>query len=209
LERLNWDDSLIGLKFGKLIIIKLIFIKNKHNYFKCKCDCGNEKIIRKDHIKSGKIKSCGCLRIELSKKRTLKHGHLSGYKMSRTYAAWRSAKKRCLDSKNINYKDYGGRGIKICKRWMKFENFFKDVGEIPKGLTLDRINNNKGYSPSNFRLITQKEQCCNKRNNRLFTYNNKTQCISKWAEEYNISYQKLYRRIFRDKWTIERALENT
>lgn len=115
-------------------------------------------------------------------------------------------KQRCKNQNNPDYHYYNNKKITICKRWLKFENFLKDVGEIPEGLTLDRTNNNKGYSPKNYRLVTQKQQNRNKENNLFFTYNNKTKLLIDWAKEYNINYNTLHSRIFKLKWSIEKAL---
>jgi hypothetical protein len=196
--------DLTGQKFNKLFVIKLEkYIGGGRSTWLCRCDCGNEKIITGYSLKNSNTKSCGCIKKEGN---NLRHGCSKIGKKSRTYTTWQLMKARCENKNNKNYKDYGGRGIKICKRWLKFENFLKDIGEIPNGLTLDRINNNKGYFLKNYKLSTKKEQARNKRNSRLFTYKGKTQCISAWAETYNIPYQLLYRRICIDKWSVEKAL---
>jgi hypothetical protein len=113
---------------------------------------------------------------------------------------------RCINPNNERYKDYGGRGITVCDRWLKFENFLEDMGECPPGLTLDRIKNNLGYYHGNCHWTTPKQNNRNKRNNHLITFNGKTQCLSAWAEQLNISRTTLWCRINRYNWSIEKAL---
>lgn len=151
-------------RFGKLVALSVHkYIDNTRIYWLCLCDCGKETIVTTSHLHCGKIRSCGCLK---DKGNNLKHGHTKNAKQSKTYIAWNHMIQRCNNPKNINYKYYGGRGITVCERWMKFENFLKDIGEIPSGLTLDRIDNNDNYTPNNWRFATWKEQANNKRNNK-------------------------------------------
>jgi len=197
---MNKFIDLIDKKFGKLTPIKYL---GNHIYI-CLCDCGKKKNILKYNLVSGNTKSCGCLNIE----KTTKMGKLNvkhGYKGTRTYNIWQAMKQRCNNPKTIEYKHYGGKGIAVCKRWMKFENFIKDIGEIPVGLTLDRINNNKGYSPKNCKLSTMKEQERNKTNNHILNYKNKQQCLTAIAEQHNINRKTLEHRLNRGL-SIEEAL---
>lgn len=115
-------------------------------------------------------------------------------------------KQRCLNKNREGYKKWGGRGITVCKRWMKFENFYKDMGERPEGMTIDRIDNSKGYHKSNCKWATPKEQSNNTRKNVFITYNGKTQTIAQWSEELGISYHTIYARL-RKGWEIERVLK--
>jgi len=176
--------NLMGQRFNRLIPIKLIG-KDKYGnvLWLCKCDCGKEKIIPGYQVRNGRIKSCGCLKKERDKIFGKLHSITHGYCRTKTYNAWASMIQRCTNPNNQAYKNYGGRGIKICNRWLKFENFLEDVGEIPEGLTFDRINNNQGYFPNNWRLATAKEQNRNKRNIKLYNYNGKIQCMPAWIEE--------------------------
>lgn len=180
----------------------------------CQCECGKEKIIRGCHLKSGLTRSCGCLVRERIKSSNTTHGHSKNRKQSRTYKIWDSMKQRCANSNAPNYKDYGGRGITICDRWNpkkggSFANFLADMDECPIGLTLDRINNNKlidGYSPENCRWATKKEQTRNRRTSISITFNNITQPLVDWAQEYNIPYGVLWARIYLLEWPMEKAL---
>jgi len=131
----------------------------------------------------------------------LKHGYYG----TKIYAVWASIIQRCNNPNHKQYKDYGGRGIIVCKRWLKFENFLEDIGEIPKGLTLDRINNNGSYSLENCKLSTMKEQQRNTRRTKNFIFRNKTQCLKDWAKELKINYDTLWYRINKLKWSTEKA----
>jgi len=134
-----------------------------------------------------------------------KHGHNRKNKRSGTYISWDSMIQRCNNPSNSAYKNYGGRGIKVCKRWLKFENFLEDMGNRPIGKTLNRIDNNKEYSSENCKWSTIKEQQRNMRNNHFIRYNNKEQCISALAEEYDINPQVLCGRL-KLGWPIKKAL---
>lgn len=198
--------DLTGQRFGKLIPIKQNGrSKDKYVIWLCKCDCGLEINVNSKSLISGNTKSCGCWNFEFA----LTHG----YARTPTYGVWVDMKQRCLNPNNKNYKNYGKRGITICDRWLNkekgFENFLKDMGEKPKGLTLDRIDNNiliNSYSQVNCKWASYKKQGRNKRNNRLETYNGKTQCRTEWEEEYNLPSGTLIRRIDYYGWSLEKAL---
>ena len=141
-------------------------IRDRHGHFivQILCNCGNKKWIRRDHLRSGKIQSCGCYHSEVLKVATLKHGHNRSLTVGKTptYNTWQNMKKRCLNPKTIQWKDYGGAGIKVCKRWLKFENFLADMGERPsKEMSLDRVNPFGNYEKSNCRWATRVEQANN------------------------------------------------
>lgn len=128
-----------------------------------------------------------------------------GMSNTREYQSWHMMKQRCGNPNATDYKNYGGRGIKVCKRWERFENFFRDMGPRPIGTTLDRINVNKGYSQSNCRWASKKQQERNRRNNLLITHKSKTQCLSAWIDELRISHGTFQARR-QDGWPIEKAL---
>jgi hypothetical protein len=125
-----------------------------------------------------------------------------------TYWTWMNMRQRCTHPFARSYKNYGGRGITVCKRWRKFENFLKDMGVRPPGKTIERINNDAGYTKANCRWATRAEQSVNRRNNRLLTFRNKTQPMSVWAKELNIRYQTVFNRK-KLGWSDERALSMT
>lgn len=193
--------DLIGQKFGQLIVIKYVDKdKRGQSRWLCECDCKNKNkiIVLGYSLKDGNTQSCGCLR----QNSALKHGRSQNDK---TYKSWENMKDRCTNPNNPKYKYYGGRRIKVCKQWMKFEIFLTDMGERPPGLTLDRKNNNKNYCKSNCQWATRKEQARNTRRNRLITCFGKIQCLAAWAEEYNICPYVLRTRI-KLGWPMEKAL---
>lgn len=168
-------NSLVGERFGRLVVIERVDDAINPNgkrsiRYRCKCDCGNEKIIRKCHLVSGKILSCGCFHREQLGNMRRKHG-LSH--KERLYSLWLNMKDRCYNPNNNHYASYGGRGIKICDEWlnnyMSFRTWCLENGyeeEIrPSGrnnLTIDRIDVNGNYEPNNCRFISNKENCLNK-----------------------------------------------
>lgn len=173
--------------------------------YKCICDCGKETVTRSTYLINGHTKSCGCLR----KNGHPKHNHNQKGKVSRTYRIWTGILTRCRNQNSDDYKNYGGRGIKVCERWSNkkngFINFFKDMGECPDGLTIDRTNNNKGYYKSNCIWTTMKIQQRNRRDNNVLEYNNKKLCIAEWSEVIGIRQGTIKRRLELG-WPIEKAL---
>ncbi len=198
--------DLTGERFGRLIVVKMVDNdKWGHHRWLCFCDCGQEVIVVCGSLRSSNTKSCGCLHKEMVSKLFTKHGHC-GIQKTATYNSWCDMKKRCENPKRKQYNNYGGRGIIVCKRWMKFENFLADMGErSSNNHSIDRINNDGNYCKSNCRWATTKQQGRNKRNNRMFTFNRKTKCLSEWAEEFDINKDSLRWRL-NSGWSIEKAL---
>ena len=129
-------------------------------------------------------------------------------KRTKTYRSWESMKQRCTNPRFSSYKWYGGKGVRICDRWLGengFTNFLNDMGEVPIGLTLERIDNNGNYEPLNCRWATKKEQCRNRRTSAFFTFNGRTQTLAAWAEEYGIAQGLLYARLYK-AWDFETAI---
>lgn len=147
--------SKVGLKYNMLTIIELAGrSKSGKLLWLCACDCGNSTIVQSDNLNSGHTKSCGCL--------MGKQSFIHGYKDTKTYNSWRRIKQHCLNPNSHGYKNYGGRGIKICNDWLIFENFLRDTGERPEGMTIDRINNDGDYEKSNCKWSTPLEQANNR-----------------------------------------------
>lgn len=196
--------DLTGNRFDRLIVIKLVD-RDKWNNIRwlCLCDCGEKTIVQMGHLKSGHTKSCGCF---MKDKATI-HGYSKRNKKDRTHQSWESMIKRCTKSNHKFWKHYGGRGIKVCERWLNsFNDFLEDMGERPPGLTIEREDNDKGYYKENCRWATRKQQMRNTRRNILITFNNKIQTMIEWSEETGIAYTTLVARISRYKWSIGRAL---
>lgn len=194
-------DAIVGQKFGRYTVVSVVPDKKSTRVIVA-CDCGQVRSVTGHNIVNGLAQSCGCLRRELSSERQARH------RKSRTpiYKTWQSMKERCLNPTCHAYDQYGGRGIKICDRWLEsFDNFYEDMGDRPAGTTLDRIDNNGGYSKENCRWATKKVQDRNRRTNRLLTVNGVVQTIAGWAEEVGISTAVIHQRLKRG-WSPEDAV---
>ena len=151
--------------------------------WECNCDCGSVTVVRRYHLTSGRIKSCGCWNNE---KR-----YTHGYSKHPLYKTYRQMMSRCLDPRHHAYKNYGGRGVSIHNAWQNPAAFIADIieeiGNRPKGFCLDRIDNNKGYAPGNVRWATPSQQARNRRVNRWITIDGRKQCLADWALEVNLN----------------------
>lgn len=157
--------NLEGMKFGRLTVLEFESVRNKNSYFHCVCECGKRIVAAGNSLKTGNTKSCGCSKGELISQTHKKHGHASNHSTSPEYRAWNHMIARCENQNIYNYCDYGGRGIKVCERWRhSFENFLEDMGERPTSShSLDRIDVNGNYEPSNCRWADSMLQAFNKR----------------------------------------------
>lgn len=193
-------EDLIGKRFGRWLVLRR---SDKKPYVDCVCDCGKEKSVKQYQLLDGGSRSCGCLHKEMMSRDHTLHG------MSNTkeYKIWACIKQRCLNKNSRSYKAYGGRGIKMCDRWLNsFENFLSDMGMKPRLRSVERIDNNGDYSPENCRWETYKNQGRNTRKNRNITHNGETLCLAAWAEKSGIHVITLRYRIFVAKWSMEDAL---
>lgn len=178
--------DLTNLKFGYLTAIRIDPQKStkKHTYWFCKCDCGKTRLLQTTQLTMGKVTSCGC-----KNPRTIQHEIIAGRK--RMYSIYLSMKGRCYSPKSISYKYYGDKGITVCDEWRNsFENFSKwaENNGYDDSLSIDRIDNSKGYTPDNCRWIPFSEQANNKTTNVYYTHNGKTHTLKEWCEELDFSY---------------------
>jgi hypothetical protein len=172
----------------------------------CKCDCGAIKFFATGSLRSGNAKSCGCLSSELKSARSLTHGY-SRHSTNRTrvYRIWAGILKRCNNPRIPIYRYYGARGITVCERWLRFENFLVDMGEPPEGYSIDRSDNNRGYEPGNCAWASKKQQARNRRSNVHLTHNGETKTLAEWAELLGVTSGTLVDRLWRG-WTTEQTV---
>ena len=198
--------NLQGKRFGKLTVIEIAgWMREKHSrciMWKCKCDCGNIIYVPTHSLNSGNTTSCGCKKIEFIARRSRTHGMTK----TRTYASWYAMKRRCSEKSKKHKKDYYDRGIKVCERWEKsFENFLSDMGVRPEGMTLDRIDVNGNYEPSNCRWADATTQANNARSNYAIIYNGVKGGTLYWSEKTGIPASIIRCRI-RAGWDVSDIL---
>lgn len=191
-------NYLLGQKINQLTILEIV--QGSPKKLKCLCVCGQIKNISLYFVINNITKSCGCLQKQKARLAFYKHGKSN----TREYRIWIKIKGRCMSKTNDRYKDYGGRGITVCHRWLdSFENFLKDMGYAPSNKhSIDRINNNGNYCKENCRWATPKEQLNNTRYNRVITHNDITLTVSEWASKLKMQRVTLMQRI-NAKWKME------
>lgn len=171
-------------RFGRLLVVcEAGRTKQKGLLWECQCDCGKKVVVPGNSLMMGHTQSCGCLQKERCLKASTKHG----LRYTPEYRIWTLMKNRCLNKKANNYEYYGGRGIAVCERWLKFENFYQDMGQRPdSSLTIERVNNNKDYSPNNCKWATKEAQARNRRPNRNSTLGIKGVSWHKRIKKYHV-----------------------
>lgn len=181
------NHSLVGFKFARLSVIRRDTGRGL-GFWICKCDCGNQVSVSRGNLTSGNTKSCSCYEREKFLARIRKHGAYANPAMKRSYRVWAAMIQRCTNKNLVLYKNYGGRGIKVCPEWRRsFALFWKDMGERPFGKSLGRINNDGNYEPGNCQWETILQQASNRRNNTPITYNGETLIINEWARRTGMS----------------------
>lgn len=195
--------DLIGKNFGYLTVVaREENTKGGSARWKCLCKCGNFTVTTTFRLNSGKCQSCGCKRYE-------SHNRIHGMTKTDIHNKWLQIKQRCLDKNYKSYQRYGAVGITICDEWKNdFVSFMKWSYQngYKEGLSIDRIDNSKGYSPDNCRWVTRKDQCNNRRSNIKITYQGKTQNLKQLCEELNIKYSFVYQRMYKQGMTFEEAI---
>jgi hypothetical protein len=196
--------DLVGQRFGRLLVVSRVGNdKRGEVLWNCKCDCGNTTVVLSSNLRKGGTKSCGCYKEELFAKGLHTTHGMCG---TPTYSSWQNILQRCNNENSTFYYRYGGRGIKVCDEWLKFDNFYRDMGECPDTGTIDRIDNDGNYCKENCRWATQKTNSRNKSNNVNITYAGKTQCVAAWEEELGFNYGTLWNRLYTFKWSLEKAM---
>lgn len=205
--------QLSGKVFGRLTVVKEGHSTSVGTSWLCLCFCGKEHTVRGANLISGSVTSCGCYAKEAlargrekALKTVITHGAFINGANPASYSSWHAMMHRCYDPKNYKFHNHGGRGITVCERWKDYLNFKEDMGEPTEGLSLERIDNDGNYEPSNCKWATRKEQGRNKRNNRLLTYKGETKCMAEWCEIFNINFSTLDSRLRYSKWSVEKAL---
>lgn len=200
---------MLNKKYNSLTIIKEVEPKrdskgHKVRQVECSCDCGNVKVVNLNDVKSGKTKSCGC------KKALSNTSH--GMCKTPEYNSWRNMIKRCYNSDHSAYKNYGGRGIKVCDEWKSsFMSFYRDMGKRPERTTLDRIDVNGDYNKENCRWASTKTQNINKRNVKSLSHNGVNRTVREWYEYFemskkNVKYTTFLSRIVRLGWSLDESV---
>lgn len=191
----------IGKKYGRLTVLSMYTSEKGKRQAICQCECGRLSRPSTYCLAAGVTKSCRCLSNEVVRERCITHGDTVDYGYTTEYARWKTMIQRCTNPNSHQYADYGGRGIAVCVRWLNsFENFIADMGRAPFNTSIDRRNNDLGYSPDNCRWATAKEQGRNKRNTVRLTLGEQTLTLCEWAEITGIPYDTLKARRNRYGW---------
>ncbi len=199
-------ENLIGLRFGRLIVVAQAKSTKGKRRWECECDCGNKSITTTYQLKNGKAKSCGCLGRELTRERSFKHGYSYRGNVNRLYSIWNRMRYRCINPNSSDSDRYFKRGITVCDEWgesfIAFKNWALTHG-YKENLTIERINNNGDYCPENCTWIPLAQQARNKRNNHFITIGETTKTLAEWAEITGIESSLIRFRLNR-KWPLEK-----
>ncbi len=204
-RRMSVTDR-VGERHGRLVV--LYRAENKvepsgaiRAAWRCACDCGNGVTVTGHALAKGNTRSCGCLQKEAVSKASLTHGK----KGSDVYRVWSAMKQRCLNLNHQHFNVYGGRGITICDEWLSFEAFYRDMGDRPQGMTLERVDNNKGYEPGNVIWASRLTQANNRRDNVRLSYMGLTKTMAEWGRVTGLPSRAIAKRLFHG-WPVEIAL---
>lgn len=203
----NFID-LTGKRFGRFLVLNRGENRGVQPTWHVRCDCGTEKLVISASLRRGVSRSCGCLKSELARDALRQRASIHGMTETRIYRIWSGMIKRCHGINGDPYGCYQGRGITVCDRWRtSFENFYTDMGDHPgDGFSIDRINNDLGYSPENCRWATTEQQMNNTSRSVLFSHNGVQMSIPQWERHLGFPEGVLYKRIRRRKWTFDKAI---
>jgi hypothetical protein len=199
--------DLSGKVFSKLTVVRrsdLVLKSSRHATWECVCECGNRSVVPSSRLIKGDTTSCGCYGRTRIGDMNKTHGMTS----TSMFAIWSGMLGRCSNHKSKDFPRYGGRGIQVCERWKSFDNFYADMGDRPKGKTLDRINNSGNYEPGNCRWASASEQATNRRSTHYVSLNGETLPLSEWAAKLDINPKTISTRLHRG-WSYEEALRPT
>lgn len=199
-------DAFVGLGFDRLTIESVFRGDKGRTYARASCSCGGNTVSVLSAIVRGNTKSCGCLKVEVSKVGNSTHGHSRLYKRSRTMAAFHNMHVRCENPKSKKFKNYGLRGVVVCPEWKEFSKFLADMGECPEGLTLDRVDVNGPYSKENCVWETPKNQARNRTNTIRVTYKGQSKPLTEWCELLGLKRGTIYSRLA-SGWSAASAFE--
>lgn len=197
--------DLTNRDFERLTVIEYYGVRPGRpaaHYWRCRCSCGGETVVRTCNLTNKTVRSCGCLAAEETRKRSTTHGQAVGGSRTREYRAWAAMKERCGNPTTKAYPKFGGRGVKVCRRWLRFENFLADMGPCPPNHALDRRDDSRGYTKSNCRWATAKEKGRSMRSNRFLTFRGETLCLTDWAERAGLSLPAFRYRLSKN-WPLE------
>lgn len=199
-------QELTGKKFSRLSVLSFSRRgERRESFWNCICDCGNRVEVRATQLTSGRSRSCGCYLREWASEKFTTHGFCKGERIPE-YAIWCGIKQRVCDTNHERFSDYGGRGISICSRWLDFPNFLADMGSRPSDLhSIDRIDNNGNYEPTNCRWATDEEQANNKKSNRRFEIGGENLTYAQWGRRVGLRGSAIGERIAAG-WTPEEAI---
>lgn len=192
----TFQKNYAGRVFGRLTVLRFIPTDGRHATWLCKCECGNEKAVKVQSLVAGMTVSCGCYNKDVLHSQA-KHGENRKGTRTGAYSSWANMMTRCEWGSHPSYEVYGAKGIRVCERWRTFENFSFDMGERPKGTSIDRIDNTKGYEPGNCRWATRIEQALNTSRTIVVEYKGKKVPVFLLCDELGISKKALRSRAFR------------
>ncbi len=205
------QPTLVGSTFGFLSVIGKTENGNGGRCWICQCTCGQIKFFNRSLLQkgnpAGSPMSCGCKKLEAIRSKLITHGHSSRGLKSPEWQVWCRIREVCRNPRNKKFPYYGGRGIKVCDRWLlSFADFLADMGRRPSSdHSIGRIDNNGNYEPSNCRWETDVQQANNKRSNRLLTFNGETLTMGQWSAKTGLDVKRIWSRINRN-WSVERTL---
>ena len=194
-------EDLTGKKYNLLTVEGLDCVKDGVSYWKCRCDCGNVVNVRGNNLKSGAVKSCGCLR-------KIPSNFMHGESKTKLYRHWISMIYRCTNPKKDSYKWYGARGISVCEEWKTFEGFkaWAMKTRPDESFTVERIDVNGDYCPENCKWIPAGDQADNRRTNIVIEHNGQKKNLAQWCDALGLDYKRIHNRMFRLGWDFEKAI---